>query len=85
MFLDEMPSFQAKASKVSKASFSLKGNSNFSGQSSFEVKSRFINNTEEGTGKSKGKVTPLALDDGFEKARPSKKSHYIDTSDIHRL
>ena len=85
MFFGEMPNFQAEAFRIFKAFLLLKGNSNFSEQSGFGVKSRFTDSAEKGFGKSKGKVTPLASDGGFRGAKPFKKPHYIDTSNIHRL
>ena len=85
MFPSGMPNFQIGASRVSKASFLLKGNSNFFKQFSFEVRSRSINSAKGGSRKSKGKVTSLALNGGFEGARSSERLHYINTSDIHKL
>ena len=80
-----MLSFQAKASKVFKAFFPLKGNSNFFEQSDFEIKFHFIDSIKESTGKGKRKVISLASDNSFEGAGSFKRSHYIDTSDIHKL
>ena len=80
-----MPSFQAGAFKVSKASFFLKENNNFFRQSDSGIKFRSIDNAERSFGKSKEKIIPLALNGGFEGARFFKKSHYIDIFDIHKL
>ena len=80
-----MLSFQVGAFKVFKASLLLRRNNNFSKQSSFGIKSRSTNSAEKGTGKSKGKITPLASNDDFEKVEPSKRPHYINTSDIYKL
>ncbi|MAD84182.1 MAG: hypothetical protein CL912_14560 [Deltaproteobacteria bacterium] len=85
MFPSGMLSFQVGASRVFEAFLLLKGNSNFFKQSGFEVKSCSIDSAKRGFGKSKGKVTPLALDGDFEKAGSSKKSHYINTFDIYKL
>ena len=85
MFLSEMLSFQVGAFRIAEAFLPLEGNSNFFRQFDFGVKSCFINNAEESFEKGKGKITPLALDGGFEGAGPFEKSHYIDTSDIYRL
>ena len=85
MFPSEMPSFQAGASRISEASLPLRGNSNFFRQSSFEIRSRSTDSAEGSSGKSKGKVIPLASDGGFRGAGPSERPHYIDTSDIHKL
>ena len=85
MFPGEMLNFQVGISKVFKAFFFLGRNSNFSKQFSFRIRFRFIDSAEEGFRKSKEKVTPLASDGGFRGAKPFKKPHYIDTSNIHRL
>ena len=85
MFSGGMLSFQAGVFKVFEAFLPLRGNSNFSKQSGFKVKSCFTDNIKKGTKKGKGKVTLLASNGGFEEAGPSKKPHYINTFDIHKL
>tara|TARA_R110002060_G_scaffold62078_2_gene71496 strand:+ start:451 stop:774 length:324 start_codon:yes stop_codon:yes gene_type:complete len=85
IFFDGMLNFQVGASKVFEAFFSLKGNSNFSKQSGFGIRSHFINSAKGNFGKSKGKVIPLASDDDFEKAKPFEKPHYINTFNIHKF
>ena len=85
MFPNEMPNFQAEASKVSKAFLPLKGNNNFSKQFSSKIKSRSTDNAKEGFGKSKEKITSLASNSNFEEAESFEKSHYIDIFDIHKL
>jgi len=80
-----MPSFQARASKIFKAFFLLRGNSNSFEQFGSKVRSRFIDSAEEGLGKSKGKVTPLTSNNNFKRARLFKRSHYINTFNIHKL
>mgnify|MGYP003630034511 CR=1 FL=1 len=85
MFPNEMPNFQAEASKVSKAFLPLKGNNNFSKQFSSKIKSRSTDNAKEGFGKSKEKITSLASNSDFGEAKPFKRLHYINTSNIHRL
>ena len=85
MFPSRMPSFQARAFRVAETSFPLRGNSNFSRQSGFEIKFYSIDSAKKSFGKGKGKVTSLTSDDGFEGAGPSERPHYIDTSNIHKL
>jgi len=74
-----------KLLKSLKLLFFLKRNSNFFRQFGFGIKFRFTNSAKESFGKSKGKVTLLALNNDFKRAGSFKKLHYIDTSDIYKL
>ena len=85
IFLSEMLSFQAGAFRIFKASLFLKGNSNFFKQSGFGIRFCFIDSAKGGFRKGKGKVTSLVSNGGFEEAGSFKKSHYINTSNIHKF